>query len=117
MERLEVKDQERQFKELPRTFSLDIIMARRQQDNKKRDKRTSFFRQTGLWGSGSTGKQAIKLLKTHTKKKTRLAALVKIDIYTSGKKTSAYLSHSIATIFCGQNNKTVLESTKIYICY
>ena len=63
MERLEVKDQERQFKELPGTLTLDIILARSQQDNKRRDKWTTFFRQTGLWGSGSTGKQAKKLLK------------------------------------------------------
>ena len=44
MERQEVKDQERQFKELPGTLLLDIIMARRQQDNEKRDKWTTFFR-------------------------------------------------------------------------
>ena len=58
MERLEVKDQEGQFEELPGTFMLDITMARRQDDNKRKDKRTAFFRQSGLWESGSTGKQA-----------------------------------------------------------
>ena len=61
IERLEVKDQEREFGELPGTLMLDIIMARKQHDNKRKDKRTVFFRQTGLWGSGSTGKQALKL--------------------------------------------------------
>ena len=52
MERLEVKDQEGQFEELPGT------MARKQDDNKRKDKRTALFRQTGLWESESTGKQA-----------------------------------------------------------
>ena len=58
MERQEVKDQERQFEELSATLTLDIIMARGQHDNEKRDKWTTFFRRTGQWGSGSTGKQA-----------------------------------------------------------
>ena len=58
MERLEVKDQEGQFEELPGTLTLDITMARKQDDNKRKDKRTALFRQTGLWESGSTGKQA-----------------------------------------------------------
>ena len=44
MERLEVKDQQRVFEELPGTLTLDIIMARRQDNNKKRDKRTAFFK-------------------------------------------------------------------------
>ena len=47
MERQEVKDQERQLEELPGTLTLDIIMARRQHDNERRDKRTTFFRRTG----------------------------------------------------------------------
>ena len=58
MERQEVKDQGRQFEELPATLTLDIIIARRQQDKEKRDNWTTFFRRTGQWGSGSTGKQA-----------------------------------------------------------
>ena len=37
MERQEVKDQERLFKELPLTLLLDIIMARRQHDNEKKE--------------------------------------------------------------------------------
>ena len=37
MERLEVKDQEREFEELPGTLTLDIIMAKRKQDNKKKE--------------------------------------------------------------------------------
>ena len=46
MERLEVKDQQRVFKELPGTLTLDIIMARRQENKKKkkRDKRTAFLK-------------------------------------------------------------------------
>ena len=44
MERLEVKDQQRVLEELPGTFTLDIIMARRQDDKKKRDNRTVFFK-------------------------------------------------------------------------
>ena len=44
MERLEVKDQQRVFEELPGTLTLDIIMARRQENKKKRDKRTAFFK-------------------------------------------------------------------------
>ena len=67
MERLEVKDQEGQFEELPGTLTLDITMARRQDHNKRKDKRTALFRRAGLWGSGSTGKHAIKLLKTQKK--------------------------------------------------
>ena len=39
MERLEVKDQKREFEELPRTLALDIIMTRRQQDTKKKKTR------------------------------------------------------------------------------
>ena len=57
MERQEVNDQERQFQELPGTLALDIIMAIRQHDNERRDTWTTFFRQTGQWGLGSTGKQ------------------------------------------------------------
>ena len=34
MERLEVRDQQRVFEELPGTLMLDIIMARRQDDKK-----------------------------------------------------------------------------------
>ena len=45
MERLEVKDQHRVFEELPGTLTLDIIMARRQDDKKKkRDEWTAFFK-------------------------------------------------------------------------
>ena len=36
MERLEVKDQHRVLEELPGTLTLDIIMARRQDDKKKK---------------------------------------------------------------------------------
>ena len=43
MERLEVKDQERQFEELPWTLMLDIIMSRRQEDTKKKHKRGNYF--------------------------------------------------------------------------
>ena len=39
-----MKDQQRVFKELPGTLTLDIIMVRRQDDKKKRDKRTAFFK-------------------------------------------------------------------------
>ena len=48
MERLEVKDHEGEFEQLPGNLTLYIIMARRQDDNKRKDKRTAFFRQTGL---------------------------------------------------------------------
>ena len=85
MERLEVKDQHRVFEELPGTLTLDIIMARRQDDKKKKRWEDSILQKTGLWGSGSTGKQAIKPWKTQLKK-TRSAAMVKIDIYTLEKK-------------------------------
>ena len=46
MERLEVKDQQRVFEELPGTLMLDIIMARRQdkKKKKKRDKRTALLK-------------------------------------------------------------------------
>ena len=44
MERLEVKDQQRVLEELPGTLTLDIIMARRQDDKKKRHNRTVFFK-------------------------------------------------------------------------
>ena len=47
MERLEVKHQEGEFEQLPGILTLDIIMARRQDDNERKDKRTAFFRQTG----------------------------------------------------------------------
>ena len=47
------------------------------QKKKKRDKRTAFFKKTGLWRSGSTEKQAIKLIKTQIKK-TKSASVVKI---------------------------------------
>ena len=67
MERLEGE-----FEQLPGNLTLDIIMTRRQDDNKRKDKRTAFFRQTGQWGSGSTGKQAIKLLKTQLKRPGQL---------------------------------------------
>ena len=67
MDRLDVKHQEEKFEEVLGILKLDITMTRRQHDNKKSDKRTAFFRRTGLWGSGSTGKQATKLLKTHKK--------------------------------------------------
>ena len=46
MERLEVKDQEGQFEELPGTLTLDITMARKQDDNKRRDTRAALFRKT-----------------------------------------------------------------------
>ena len=36
MEMVEVKDQEGEFEEVPGNLMLDIIMARRQDDNKKR---------------------------------------------------------------------------------
>ena len=39
MERLEVKDQQRVFEELPGILMLDIIMARRQDNKKKKKKR------------------------------------------------------------------------------
>ena len=58
MERQEVKDQYGEFGQLPGNLTLDIIMARRQHDNERRDKWTAFFRRIGLWRSGSTGKQA-----------------------------------------------------------
>ena len=81
MERLEVEDQEGESEEFPGTLMLDITMARKQDDNKRKDKRAALFRQTGLWESGSTGKQARKLFKTQIKK-TKSATMVKIDIYT-----------------------------------
>ena len=76
MERQEVKDQERQFEELPAAFMLDIIMARRQHDNEKRDKWTTFFRRTGQWGSGSTGSR-LRTIK-NTNKKDHSATMVYI---------------------------------------
>ena len=36
MERLEVKDQEGEFEQLPGNLTLDIIIARRQDDNKRK---------------------------------------------------------------------------------
>ena len=48
MDRSEVKHQEEKFEEVIGILKLDITMARRQHDNKKRDKRTAFFRRTGL---------------------------------------------------------------------
>ena len=68
MEQLQVKDQERQFEEVPGTLKLAITLARRQDHNKRKDKWTALFRRAGLWGSGSTGKHAIKLLKPQKKK-------------------------------------------------
>ena len=38
MERQEVKDQYGEFEQLPGNLTLDIIMARRQHDNERRDK-------------------------------------------------------------------------------
>ena len=43
-------------------------MARRQDNNKRKDKWTALFRRARLWGSGSTGKHAIKLLKTQKRR-------------------------------------------------
>ena len=43
MKRLEVKDQQRVFEELPGTLTLDIIMARRQDDKKKKLNENSFY--------------------------------------------------------------------------
>ena len=65
MDRSEVKHQEEKFEEVLGILKLDISMAKRQHDNKKRDKRTAFFTRTRLWGSGSIGKQATKLLKIY----------------------------------------------------
>ena len=79
MERLEVKDQEGKFEEVPGILTLFITMTKRQDDNKRKDKRTALFRRAGLWGSGSTGKHAIKILKTE--KKTKSATMVYIYIY------------------------------------
>ena len=81
MEQLQVKDQERQFEEVPGTLMLAITLARQQDDNKRKDKWTALFRRAGLWGSGSTVKHAIKLLKTQ--KKTKSATMVYIYIYNS----------------------------------
>ena len=67
MEQLQVKDQERQFEEVPGTLKLAITLARRQDHNKRKDKWTALFRRAGLWGLGSTGKHAIKLLKPQKK--------------------------------------------------
>ena len=72
MDRSEVKHQEEKFEEVLGILKLDITIARRQHDNKKRVKRTAFFRQTGIWGSRSTGKQALKLLKTHKHRPSQL---------------------------------------------
>ena len=47
MDRLEVKYQEEKFEEVPEILKLDIIMARRQHDNKEKEIRgRAFF--TGL---------------------------------------------------------------------
>ena len=49
MDRSEVKHQEEKFEEVLGILKLDITMARRQHDNKKkRVKRKAFFRRTGL---------------------------------------------------------------------
>ena len=51
MDRLEVKYQEEKFEEVPGILKLNIIMVRRQHDNKKSDdKRIALFRRAGLWG-------------------------------------------------------------------
>ena len=73
------------MKEVPRTHRLDIPIAKRQQDNKNKKKRTSFFRRTGLWVSGSTGKQAVELLKTQIKKKSMSDKMVKTDTHLRKK--------------------------------
>ena len=39
MERSEVKNQEEKFEEVPGILTLEIIMARRQHDNKKKERR------------------------------------------------------------------------------
>ena len=73
MDRSEVKHQEEKFEEVLGILKLDITMAKRQHNNKKkRDKKTAFFTRTGLWGSGSTGKQATKLLKTYKNRPSQL---------------------------------------------
>ena len=60
-----------------------------------KNKRTSFFRRTGLWVSRSTGNQAVELLKTQ--KKAMSDKMVKIDTYL--RKKLAHLTLSIATTF------------------
>ena len=51
-------------------------MARRQDNNKRKDKWTALVRRAGLWGSGSTG----KLLKTQ-KRRSQLQWYIYIYIY------------------------------------
>ena len=43
-----VKYKEEEFEEVPGTLTLEITMARSQDDNKKKDKRAAYFRQTEL---------------------------------------------------------------------
>ena len=66
MERLEVKDQQRVFEELPGTLMLDIIMARRQ-DNKKKKKEIRGQHSSKNWTMGIRiyRKAGYKAMKTH----------------------------------------------------
>ena len=71
---------------------LAITKAKRQDDSKRKNKRTAFFKRAGLWGSGSTGQQAKLLLKLQIKKKTTSVAIVNIDIYIPQKKPYPFKS-------------------------
>ena len=61
MERLEVKDYEGEFEELPGTLTLDITMP--EEKTRIKEKIRGQHSSGILWGSGSTGKQTIKLRK------------------------------------------------------
>ena len=69
MERLEEKDQQRVFEELPGTLTLDIIMARRQ-DHKKKKREIRGQHSSKNWTMGIRiyRKAGYKAIKNTTKK-------------------------------------------------
>ena len=65
MERLEVKDQQRVLEELPGTLTLDIIMARRQDDKKKKEITGQHSSKNWTMGIRIYRKAGYKAIKTH----------------------------------------------------
>ena len=91
MDRLEVKYQEEKFEEVPEILELDIIMARRQHDNKEKEIRGQHSSLDWTMGIRIYRKAGYKAIK-NTQKQTKSATVVKIDIYTPHLSLFFFLS-------------------------
>ena len=97
MERLEVKDQQRVFEELPGTLTLDIILARRQ-DKKKKEIRGQHSSKNWTMGIRIYRKAGYKANKNTNKKDQVSFSGEDTYIHTLEKKL-AYLTQFNGTTF------------------